>query len=169
MKSFIKISALFFALVTSFQVYGASYVVVSKNAKVYDEPSAKYVTLNQDNMEVSPVPGMVFKTDEHTPGWFKIEYSPGLHAYIPEQFVASDIKEPQTGSYKVANNPGETVSVKKNGSEWTAVSGGKTYKGIIDGNIIIFLNDDGYPSYSLVDLGQGGMVISYDNAVTNFF
>jgi len=34
---------------------------------------------------------------------------------------------------------------------------------------VIFFNDKNQPAYSLVELEDGIIAISYDNAVTNFF
>ena len=164
-----KILILFYILSSAFSVCAEDFVAVTKNAKVYDEPSGKYVTLNQNNEDVSPVPGMVFKSFEHTPGWYKIEYSPGLHGFIPEQVVSLISSTPQPGTYKVANNAGETVTVSKDGTSWSIMTGDKKYPGTENNNVIVFTNAKGDPAYSLVDLGNGGIVINYDNSVTKFF
>lgn len=150
---------------------GQDFITVNREGNIYDQANAKYITENQDGEEINVMPGMVFKTSERTPGWYKIEYSPGLHAYIPEQITANGLKEPQPGSYKVANNPIEILEVHKNGEDWTALSGNTTFKGIVFNGIVVFNDnaDNGKPKYSLVDLGSGPIVINYDNSLTKFF
>ena len=64
--------------------FADNYIAIGKEGKVYDEPNTKYATLNQNNQEVNVVPGMAFKQLEKSPGWYMIEYSPGLRAYIQE-------------------------------------------------------------------------------------
>lgn len=61
-----------------FPAMSQSYVVLAKDAKVFDEPNPTYVTLNQKNKEVAPVAGMAFKKIEDKAGWSMVEYSPGL-------------------------------------------------------------------------------------------
>ena len=146
-----------------------NYVAVAKDGKVYDEASAKYVTLNQNNDEVSVLPGMVFSSTEHTPGWYKIEYSPGLHAFIPDQIVASNFAEIKPGTYPVANNPSKNLVVTGEADNWSAKVDNNTYKGIKFEDILIFVDTNNQPAFSIVDLGNGPIAISYDNAVTKFF
>lgn len=155
--------------VMPFMAYSADYIAVNKEGKLYDQSNTKYVTENQNGDEVTVMPGMVFMTMEHLPGWYKIEYSPGLHAFLPEQIVATTFKNPVSGSYKVTNNPGETVQIQNSVNQWTVTSKGKTYKGILNGNIVIFSDDNNKLQYSLTDTGNGPIVITYDNDVTKFF
>ena len=172
MMNSITIKSLLFAVILS--ISGIScmaddYVVVAKSGKVYDDPSPKYVTLNQLNEDVNVIPGMVFKTYEHTPGWYMVEYSPGLRAYIPEQIVASSFNSPKSGDYKVQNNPSQSASVQNSGNDWSMNISGKSYDGKLQENVVIFFDESGNIAYSLVDLGQGGIVITYNNDVTKFF
>lgn len=160
---------LLFSMIVSVSVMADSYVVISKESKVFDDASPKYVTLNEDNEEVSLTPGMVFKTTEHVPGWYLIEYSPGLRGYVQEQAVASTVKNPQPGNYPVKNNPSQKISVQNKGDDWSAEVSGKNYKGLRFENILIFPDDRGNPAFSLVDLGSGPIVVTYDNALTKFF
>lgn len=146
-----------------------NYVAIGKEGKVFDEPNAKYVTLNQKNEEVNVIPGMVFKTFEKTPGWNMIEYSPGLRAYISEQIVNNNVVAPQPGTYTVKNNPSQKVTVENSGSQWTAKVGDKALNGTAKDNIVVFLDANNVSAFSLVDFGQGGIVISYDNNITKFF
>ena len=145
------------------------YVAVAKDGNVYDEANAKYITLNQNNDEVSVIPGMVFETFQHTPGWYKVEYSPGLHAFIPEQIVATNFVEPKAGTYDIKNNPGKKLTVDGSGSNWNATANGKSYKGTRAEDILIFVDESNNTAFSLVDLGNGPVAITYDNAVTKFF
>lgn len=146
-----------------------NYIAVSKEGKVYDEASAKYVTLNQDNEDVNVIPGMVFSSSQHTPGWYKIEYSPGLHAFIPEQIIATGFSQVGAGSYDISNYPGHKLTVEESGEDWSATVDGKNYKGKKFENILIFSDVNNIPSFSLVDLGDGPIAISYDNSLTKFF
>lgn len=146
-----------------------NYVAVAKDGNVYDEANAKYITLNQNNDEVSVIPGMVFATSEHTPGWYKIEYSPGLHAFIPDQITASNFNEIKPGNYDVKNNSGQKLVAEGSGENWTASVNGTTYKGVKWEDILVFLDNNNNIAFSLVDLGDGPIAISYDNAVTKFF
>ena len=144
------------------------YVAVAKDGNVYDEASAKYITVNQNNEDVAVVPGMVFVTAEHTPGWYKVEYSPGIHAFIPEQITASSLKPVTAGSYDIANNPGQKIVVTGNGNDWEASVDGKTYKGTLNENILVFL-DNNKVAFSVIDLGNGTIAITYDKSVTKFY
>lgn len=166
MKKLISILTLGLAVVMP--ALSNDYVAVAKDGNVYDEASAKYITVNQNNEDVAVVPGMVFATTEHTPGWYKVEYSPGIHAFIPEQITATSLKPVAAGSYDIANNPGQKIVVTGNGNEWEAVVDGKTYKGTLNENILVFL-DNNKVAFSVIDLGNGPIAITYDNSVTKFF
>lgn len=150
-------------------VYAEDYIVVAKSGNVYDEPKAKYITVNQENEDVSVIPGMVFKTSQHTPGWYKVEYSPGLHAFIPDQIAASGLKPLKPGTYELKNNPGHKLIVEGEGSDWKGSVDGKTYKGIYYQDILVLEDDNNKIAYSIVDLGEGPIAITYDNSVTKFF
>lgn len=169
MKKIINIIAAFLFVAGSNAGFAQNYVAIAKEGNVYDEASAKYITLNQNNDEVAVIPGMVFATSEHTPGWYKIEYSPGLHAFIPDQIVASNFVEIKPGSYTLTNNPSQKVDVEGSGDNWTAKSGNNSYKGIKYEDILIFVDSNNKPAISLVDIGDGPIAITYDNAVTKFF
>lgn len=144
------------------------YVVVNKEGNVYDMANAKYATENQNGEAVVIIPGMVFSTSEHTPGWYKVEYSPGLNAFMPEAVVAESFVAPKAGSFQVANQPGNNVIIESSGNSWTLTSNGNQYSGEEIGNIVIF-TDNNNIVFTEVDLGQGPIVINYDNAVTKFF
>ena len=170
MKACKIIKYLFVAMVaTSGTAFAADYVAVAKSGNVYDDASAKYVTVNQNNDDVAVVPGMVFVTTEHTPGWYKVEYSPGIHAFIPEQITASDFSPVKEGSYDISNYAGKKLTVNGSGDNWKATVDGKEYKGVKNQDILIFLNDKNNIAFSLVDLGNGPIAICYDNSVTKFF
>lgn len=153
-----------------FHADASDYIAIGKEGKVYDEANAKYTTLNQENEDVIVIPGMVFKNvSSNAPGWHMIEYSPGLHGYVPELILSSTFSTPNPGEYQVSNNPGENVKINLNNNNWTIISNSSTYKGIQYENIIIFVDGSDVIKYSLVDLGNGPIVINYDNSVTRFF
>jgi hypothetical protein len=144
-------------------------IAISKPAKVFDEPNAKgYVTLNQKNEEVHLEPGMAFRTFDEVKGWYLIEYSPGLRGYV-SKFRTAEAVPPKAGTYKVANKPDEKITVTLNGDKWSATSGNKKFTGATADNIVYFLDENKKAAYSLVDLGEGPIVMSYDNTLTRFF
>ena len=168
MKRILSLVAL--SIITTLSVFSQDYIAIGKPGSAYDDASTKYITVNQDNENVNVIPGMVFVTSQHLPGWYKIEYSPGLHAFIPEQIVAINYNVPKPGTYAIKNNPGQSITINNDNGNWAASLNGKTYAGSTkDNNIIIFVDDSNNKAFSLVDLGDGGIVINYDNAVTKFF
>lgn len=168
-KTLKYLSVVAFGFILPIPMFADNYVAIAKNGNVYDEANAKYITVNQNNEDVNIIPGMVFKTSEHTPGWYKVEYSPGLHGFIPDQISASDFKSLSPGDFNVSNNPGQKITIQSSGEEWTGIIEGKTYKGIKNDNIIVFVDESGNILFSLVDIGNGPMVMTYDNSVTKFF
>lgn len=165
----IKIFALTISLFCSSSVWAEDYVAVAKPGNVYDEANAKYITANQNNEDVAVIPGMVFSTTQHTPGWYKIEYSPGLHAFIPDQIAASNFTPVKEGTYEIKNIPGHKIQVQGSADNWSATVDNKNFKGKKYQEILIFLDSKNNPAYSVVDIGTGPIAISYDNAVTKFF
>ena len=163
-----KIFTLLFTLV-GISAFAQDYIAVAKNGNVYDEANAKYITVNQNNEDVTIIPGMVFLTTQHTPGWYKVEYSPGLHAFIPDQITANSFNPVVAGTYDVANNPGQKLSAQNSSDNWTATVDGKSYKGVKWQDMVIFTDNNNNMAFTLVDLGNGPVVISYDNSVTKFF
>lgn len=157
------------AALAALSAFADDYIAVGREGKVFDDPSPKYVTLNEKNEEVTVIPGMVFKTNEHKPGWYMIEYSPGLHAYLSETVVSNNTVAPKAGTYDVRNNPGHKLAVENSAGNWTAAADGKSYAGSQNGNIVVFTDASGNSAYSLVDFGDGPIVICYDNSVTRFF
>lgn len=169
----IRFAKYFLSTILAVAAFGTAiaqdYVAVAKDGNVYDDANAKYITANQNNDDVAVIPGMVFVTTQHTPGWYKIEYSPGLHAFIPDQIAASNFKPVGEGSYVIKNNPSQKIDVKGSGDDWNASTNGKTFKGKKYEEILIFLDENNKVAYSLVDLGSGPIAITYDNTVTKFF
>lgn len=146
-----------------------TFIVVGKQAKVFDTPNAKgYVTLNQKNEEVVLQPGMSFKSLEQSQGWTLIEYSPGLRGYVANQMLVSPI-EVRPGSYKISNNTSKSLKVEKSAEGWNATVDSKTYTGKQFGNVVIFFDEKNIPAYSLVDIGNGPIASTYSNEVTKFF
>lgn len=162
---------LFLALtaISAVSVSAQNYITIGKNGNVYDEPNAKYITVNQNNEDVTVVPGMVFATSQHTPGWYKVEYSPGLHAFIPEQIAAGSFVPVKAGTYNISNNPGHKITVEGSGDNWNASVDGKSYKGKKFQEILIFMDANNNKAFSVVDIGTGPVAITYDNSVTKFF
>lgn len=154
---------------SGWMLHSQNYVAIAKDGNVYDEANAKYITLNQDNEEVSVIPGMVFATAEHTPGWYKVEYSPGLHAFVPEPIVSTNFNQLKAGNYDIKNNPGQSLTVEGSGDNWTGITNGQKFKGEKWKDIIVFLDDNNNIAFSLVDIGNGPVAITYDNSVTKFF
>ena len=153
-----------------FSASAEEFVVTRKPGKIFDEPNAKgYVTLNSKNEEVAFIPGMVFKSLESSKGWHMVEYSPGLRGYVSAQSMCKDHKMPTPGIYKVANNSAQQLKAELSGDTWKATVNDKVYSGKIFGNAVVFFNDNKEPAYSLVDLGEGGIAVSYDNTKTKFF
>lgn len=165
-----RVLFLLFACVTSLLVRAEDFIVVGKDAKVFDEPNAKgYVTLNTKNEEVLLTPGMVFKALENAKGWYVIEYSPGLHGYLSEQACATTIIRPKPGLYSVYNAPTIKLNTSDFGDEWSASVENKVFRGKVYGDVVIFFDDEGNTAYSLADFGSGPIVMSYDNSNTKFF
>lgn len=163
-------SALCITSSLAFSAMADTYIVVNKNAKVFDEPKATgYVTLNQKNEEVTILPGMVFKSLENQQGWNMVEYSPGLRGYISDQVKHAKCLLPKAGTYKVGNKPADKLTIELKDNVWNATIGGKTFQGKSFNNIVVFFDEKKNPIYSLVDLGEGPIVMTYDNAVTRFF
>ncbi|MDE6298382.1 MAG: hypothetical protein K2M10_01865 [Muribaculaceae bacterium] len=157
-------------MLSSVAAYADTFVAVDRPAKVFDSPNAKgYVTLNTKNVEVEAKPGMVFSSSENSNGWYLVEYSPGLRGYISAQTVATPVKLPSAGSYKVANRPASTIKVENDGDAWKGTIDGTIYNGKAFDKIVVLFDADNKPAYSVVDLGQGPIVMSYDNNVTGFF
>lgn len=167
LKSFALSAMAAFAIFSS---YAEDFVVISKESKVFDEPDATgYVTLNTKNEEVVLQPGMVFKVHDNSQGWYIIEYSPGLRGYLSEQAKALSTFSPKAGTYIVSNNPSQKMTTSVNATQWTGKIGDKQYSGKAFGNVVIFFDEMGNPAYSLTDIGNGAVVMTYDNAVTRYF
>lgn len=160
----------FLAVTLAVTAYADDFIIVGKDTKVFDEPNAKgYVTLNTKNEEVVLMPGMAFKTLECSQGWHVIEYSPGLRGYMSEQATAAATKYPVSGSYTVKNAPAKKLNATCTSGIWTAKVGDMQYRGESYGNVVIFVDGEGHPSYSITDLGAGPIVYTYDNSVTKYF
>lgn len=169
----LKHVALIFAIALSTLISTASadnYLIVCKEGKVFDEPNSKgYVTLNQSNQEVSFLPGMVFKDLEKRQGWSLVEYSPGLRGFISDQVTAEKTVTPKAGTYKIQNSPSKQLKVYNTGDVWTATVDNQTFNGKKFNNVVVFFDDKNNQRYSLVDLGNGPVAMSYDYNITRFF
>lgn len=168
-KLFTSLAIASMSIYCGFSVSAQDFIAVAKDGNVYDEANAKYITVNQNNDDVSVVPGMVFSTNQHIPGWYKIEYSPGLHAFIPDQIAATTFKPVVAGTYDIKNYDGHKLSVEGSGNDWSASVDGKNYKGEKFEEIILFKDESNNIIFSLVDIGTGPIAVTYDNKVTKFF
>lgn len=167
MRHFISLLVIFIATVA----YGQHYVVILKEAQVFDAPNANtYKTLNQDGQEVILSSGMAFKYSDSQNGWDKVEYTPGLNGYILHSLEASNtqLAQPKSGKYTCTNSK-DKVTITNNNSEWKATS----IKGEFDGkefeNVLVFYDRFGNPYYTLVVVNGTPLLMSYDNEVTKFF
>ncbi len=148
-------------------------IVIGKDTKVFETTVAKdeYAAVNQNDKPVILNIGMAFTVKDQKAGWYVIEYSPGLRGMVMQNVVADNalVGMPAAGTYKVANNPSETVTVSVNGSDWTLRSGSKSFPGKGDGKAVIFTSADGNMEYSLTDISGKPTVFNYNNSVTKFF
>lgn len=150
------------------------FVVITKEAKVFEKPSTKaYATTNREGNDVNLAPGQAFECLETKEGWHKIVYSPGLKGYILDLMCApaSALKMPAPGSYKIANDAADTLKAEKNAAGWTAKSTKHPVqlRGEVCGNVIVFAASDGIPVYTLTVLDGKHVAMAYDNALTNYF
>lgn len=168
-----KTFTLIFAAASALTVFAQDYVIISTPTKVFEQPVAKddFAALNSKDIPVTLQPGMAYKITEAKGGWYVIEYSSGLRGMVMQNVIAdtSTIKTPAAGTYKVANNPSESVTVTNAGGNWILKSGSKEYQGKTDGKIVTFLQATGPAHYTLVNLNGKNLVFNYDNSVTGYF
>lgn len=170
MKTILSFIFLFIGLSTAF---GQSYVVVASESRVFDQPNVKsYPTTNTSGADVILVRGMVFKSIG-TPqnGWDKIEYTPGLNAFVLQSQLASAsmLATPRAGVYNVANHSATKLTVTSEGSSWKASDGTSDYPGTLADNTVVFTDKFGNMAYSLVVMDGKPIVFSYNNDITKFF
>lgn len=150
-----------------------NFIVISKDTKVFETPVAKdeCAALNNNDQPVIIKAGMAYKIAEKKAGWYVIEYSPGLRGMVMENVVASEasLKAPVGGTYKVANNPSESVTITSGPSGWELKSGGNSFKGTQDGNVVVFTSSDSTHAYTVVNMTGTPVVYNYSNSVTKFF
>ncbi len=123
--------------------YAETNIVIGKDTKVFESAVAKdeYAAVNQSDKPVILVAGMAFSVKEQKAGWYVVEYSPGLRGMVMQNVVADNsvVKAPSAGTYKVVNNPSETVTIFNDGNNWTLKSGSKVLSGKGDGKAVIFM------------------------------
>lgn len=149
-----------------------TYVTMAVKAKVFDQANAQgYVTQNSKGADVEVLPGMTFKVADTESGWDVIVYSPGLRGFVMKSVEAQpdNLRAPAPGTYKVANQPGATISITNNDGKWSASNGKSIYAGAQFGNVVVFINAQGNEEYSLVNLNGTPIVMNYNNAITKFF
>lgn len=160
------------ALLANLAAMAQDYIVVSHEANLFDEPSAKsYATTNQAGDDILVTPGMAFKKVDSRNGWDRIEYTPGLKAYIngSMEYAPARLSQPKPGDYVTANSA-QKVSVSTDGQgNWKAVSDKGTYAGKAFGNVVVFNDQYQNQALSLVTAGGKTYLFDYNNGVTKFF
>lgn len=148
-------------------------VTIGNETKIFEKPNVNsYATSNTQGQDITLSPGMVFQQSDNNSGWTKIQYTPGLNAYLLDSQIAklATLKPLKNGSFTVKNNPSVTVSISGAGTPAiTLKAGDKIYTAITDGNMALFKDQYGNPAYSFVELNGQPTVYSYDNNVTHFF
>lgn len=149
-----------------------SYIVIAKESRIFDQPNVRsYPTTNTSGTDVVLVRGMAFKSIGGIQnGWYKIEYTPGLNAFILQSQIADSAKlgMPASGIYSIANSMAK-LTVTLEGNEWKATDGTSSYSGSIYENVVVFTDKFGNTAYTLVVLEGNPMVFSYNNDITKFF
>lgn len=145
------------------------YAIISKETRVFESASSKsYPITNRADDDIVLKPGMAFEIVETSPGWLKVEYTPGLKGYILQQSTAKSAGSStsiKAGKYTIANQPGATLEIKVTPS-LQAISSGKTYEGETADNVLIFKDEFGNPAFTAVRLDGEVVVFSYDPKLT---
>ena len=152
--------------------YAQNYAAIAGESRVFDKPNVKsYATTNTSGQEIILMPGMVFSVSPAQSGWNKIEYTPGINAFVMNSQLTqqSQISAPKTGEYTVANDAGKRIVISENGGNWSAKVNGQEYKGLCVNNLIVFVDKFSNPAYSLAVVSGKTYVYSYDNKLTKFF
>lgn len=161
------------ALSCALQLSAENYIVIGKDSKVFESPVAKdeFAAVNKDDVPVVLKAGMAFKASEQKTGWYVVEYSPGVRGMIMQNVIApaSAVKAPAAGKYKVANNISEEVTVSGSGENWSLSSGGASFSGIKEGDIVVFPDAKGNIKYTFINYNGKPAIFNYDNTVTNYF
>lgn len=96
--------------------YAQNYAAIAGESRVFDKPNVKsYATTNTSGQEIILMPGMVFSVSPAQSGWNKIEYTPGINAFVMNSQLAqqSQISAPKTGSIPWPTMPeNESSSLK---------------------------------------------------------
>ncbi len=165
--------SILFSVCATVCAHAETNIVIGKDTKVFESAVAKdeYAAVNQNDQHVILVTGMAFPVKDQKAGWYVVEYSAGLRGMVMQNVVADNsvVKAPATGTYKVANNPAETVTISNTGNDWTLKSGTKSFSGKGDGKAVVFTSADGNMKYSLTNISGKPAVFNYDNSVTKFF
>lgn len=153
--------------------FSQSLVAIGNETKIFEKPNVNsYATTNTQGQDITLSAGMVFLQSDNNSGWTKIQYTPGLNAYLLNSLIAGtdSLKPLKNGSFTVKNNPSVTVSISGAGTPAiTLKTGDKVYTATVEGNIALFKDQYGNPAYSFVELNGQPTVYSYDNNVTHFF
>ena len=166
-------TTLFTILFGTTVMFAEDMLIIGKDTKVFETTVAKdeYAAVNQNDEPVILRQGMTFGIKEKKAGWYVVEYTSGLRGMVMQNVVADDatVKSPAAGTYKVTNNPTETVTITNNGSTWNLTSGNKSFSGATSGKSVTFINANGNVVYTLVNISGKPMVYNYNNSVTKFF
>ncbi len=153
--------------------YADNNIVIGKDTKVFETTIAKdeYAAVNQNDEPIMLRYGMAFAIKENKSGWYVVEYTQGVRGMVMQNVVADEklVSIPKAGTYKVTNNPSETVVITNDGNTWSLKSGAKVYSGKSDDNSVLFITSDGKVMYSLSNLSGKAFVFNYDNSITKFF
>jgi len=148
------------------------YAAVLKDTKIFEEPDAQgFTAQNQNGDEITVNAGMVFNILEEKPGWYVVEYSPGIRGYIVQSFTVpvNELQKPTGGDYSLANNKTVIVNVALADGAWTLSREGKNLTGLEKGNVVAFPDSKGVIKYTIVKFGGKTYVYDYSNALTHFF
>lgn len=148
-----------------------SLTVIANESRIFDQPNVKsYATTNMAGADVLLQPGMVFKVvGTPTDGWMKIEYTPGLNAFLlaSQTAGASQLGTPQPGTYTLTNDASAKLQIAHT-DKWTANDGKTEYVGTEICGAVIFTDKFGNTVYSLAVVGGKPLVYSYNNDLTKF-
>ncbi|MCM1290998.1 MAG: hypothetical protein NC201_01355 [Prevotella sp.] len=169
-RAILTFTIFLFAAILSF---AEGLVIVHSESKLYDQPSMKgYVTLNRNNEEVIITPGMVFISKESKNGWTRIEYVPGLSAYVLDSHLNDGISMPEPGRYFMNNGEKKEYEISKSTFVWQMKSVSEPNDVILTGksfgNVVVFFDKFSNPLYTLTKVNGETYLYTYDPAVTKF-
>ena len=148
------------------------YAAILKDAKVYEEADPQgFVAQNMKGKDITVSTGMVFEVVDEKPGWYVVEYSPGIRGFLVQSFTvpSGELQKPEAGDYPLSNNKEVIVNVAFADGAWTLSSNGLNLSGQQKGNVVAFSDKEGNMKYSLVKFGGKNYIFDYSNDITHFF